>query len=597
MWYHKPKRSTNAEGGISQMGRFSARINMPTAIHALVVVVALFTSLTLGVAVADQASAAQASSQHATALVAAQSDETSQLSIAETAVFTGVSVKTKAFVQDKGWQKKWAVAGKTAGTTTKKGLRAVKIKLTGLKRNASGSICYKVYDKGKGWSSAKADGKTAGRSSTPIQAVRIWMTGDASAHYDVLYRVYIKGFGWQPWVKNKTKAGIVKKDVYVSALQVKLSPKTAAAAGVADIVGVRYEARMADSGWLPWQGSGGTAGKAADGKVIDGFVMRLNGAGIGGSVQYRAYIQGSKWSQGWKASGKTAGEQGKRIEALQIKLTGDIAKKYDIYYRAYVSGHSWLGWAKNGGTAGSTGLNLAVSAVQVVMVSKGIIGPSAGEGTTVNAFRKTLDGIDISSWQSDLNIATVPADFVIVKATGGKGYTNPYFNGQAYATLKSGKLLGIYHFAREATCGGTAVQEADYFVKVAGDYVGRAVLVLDWEANALVLGPSWAKKFLDRVYEKTGVRPLIYMSKSPTREFDWSSVAKQYKLWVAQYLNYARTGYQSKPWTDSYGYGAWSSPTIFQYSSSGLLSGYSGNLDLDIFYGNEAYWKKLASKS
>ena len=570
---------------------------MPTAIRALAVVAALFALLAFGVAATDQASAAQASSQRATALMAAQSDEADQLSVPEAPVLTDVSVKTQAFVQNKGWQKQWAAAGKTAGTTTKKGLRAVKVKLDGLSRGVSGGIRYKVYDKGKGWSVAKANGKVAGQTGTPIQAIRIWLTDEVSAHYDVLYRVFIKGWGWQPWVKNKAKAGIVKKGIYVSALQVKLSPKTADAAGVADMVGVRYEARLADSGWQPWTGSGGTAGKAVEGKVVDGFVMRLNGAGIGGSVQYRAYIQGQQWSQGWKTSGKVVGQEGKRIEALQMKLTGDIAAQYDIYYRAYVTGYRWLGWAKNGGTAGSTGLNMPVSAVQVVMVSKGIIGPSAGEGTTVNACRKTLDGIDISSWQSDLNISNVPADFVIVKATGGKGYTNPFFNAQAYATLKSGKLLGIYHFAREASCSGTAIQEADYFVKAVGDYVGRAVLVLDWEANALLLGPSWAEKFLNRVYEKTGVRPLIYMSKNPTREFDWSSVAKHYKLWVAQYLNYSRTGYQSRPWTDSYGYGAWSSPTIFQYSSSGLLSGYGGNLDLNIFYGNEAYWKKLASKS
>ncbi len=597
MWYHKPKRSTNAEGGISQMGRFSARINMPTTIQTLVVIAVLFISLALGVAVADQASAAQASSQHATALMAAQSDETGQLSIAEAPVLTNVSVKARAFAENKGWQKKWVAAGKTAGTKTKKELRAIKIKLTGLNRKVSGGIHYKAFDKGKGWSSEKANGKIAGKTKTPIKAVRIWLTGDVSKHYDVLYRVYIKGQGWQPWVKNKAKAGIVKKGIYLSALQVKLSPKTADAVGTADRAGVRYEARLIDSGWQPWTGNGGTAGKMDNGKIVDGFIMRLNRAGIKGDVQYRAYIEGMKWSQGWKASGKTVGQKAKRIEALQIKLTGDIAAQYDIYYRAYVGKYGWLGWAKNGGTVGSTGLNMAVSAVQVVMVSKGTIGPSVGNGATVNAYRKTLNGIDISSWQSDLDISKVPADFIIVKATGGKGYTNPYFKAQAYATLKSGKLLGIYHFAREARCGGTAVQEADYFVKAAGDYVGRAVLVLDWEASALVLGPSWAKKFLDRVYEKTGVRPLIYMSKSPTREYDWSSVAKHYKLWVAQYLNYSRTGYQSKPWTDGNGYGAWSSPTMFQYSSSGLLSGYSGNLDLDIFYGNEAYWKKLASKS
>ena len=184
-----------------------------------------------------------------------------------------------------------------------------------------------------------------------------------------------------------------------------------------------------------------------------------------------------------------------------------------------------------------------------------------------------------------------------MKATGGTGYTNPYYRLHADAALKAGKLIGFYHFAREASCAGSATAEADYFVKAVGPYVGKAILVLDWESGALLMGPSWAKKFLDRVYAKTGVRPLIYMSKSVTSNYNWSSVAKNYKLWVAQYPNYNKTGYLAKPWTDGNGYGAWSGPTIFQYTSSGRLSGYSGNLDLNKFYGTAGDWAKLAAKS
>ena len=54
-----------------------------------------------------------------------------------------------------------------------------------------------------------------------------------------------------------------------------------------------------------------------------------------------------------------------------------------------------------------------------------------------------LNGIDISWYQRGINIAAVPADFVIVKATEGTGYINPCFRTQAAETLNSGKLLGI----------------------------------------------------------------------------------------------------------------------------------------------------------
>ncbi len=208
--------------------------------------------------------------------------------------------------------------------------------------------------------------------------------------------------------------------------------------------------------------------------------------------------------------------------------------------------------------------------------------------------KETLDGIDIASYQGDLvpgNMATT--DFIIVKATGGNSYTNPYFRKHADATLKAGKLLGSYHFACERTGAGTAEQEADYFIAAAKPYIGKAALFLDWEADALYKGVSWAKAWLDRVKAKTGVTPGIYMSKSKCREYDWKSVAKTYPLWVAQYADNDPTGYQKDPWTDAYGYGAWSKPIIFQYSSEGHIKGYYARLDINMFYGGKDAFKAL----
>ena len=211
----------------------------------------------------------------------------------------------------------------------------------------------------------------------------------------------------------------------------------------------------------------------------------------------------------------------------------------------------------------------------------------------------TLNGIDIASWQADINVAKLSTtNFVIVKATGGTGYTNEYYKQWADQTLNSKKLLGFYHFAQDS-CGGTAKAEADHFVAKVKPYVGKASLYLDWEANALILGPKWAKAWLDRVYAKTGVKPGIYMSKSTCNAYDWSAVKKAgYPLWVAQYPNYNRTGYK-KPadiWTDWNPFGAWSKPTIFQYTSCGRIAGYNADLDLDCFYGDAEAWKAMSVK-
>lgn len=203
-----------------------------------------------------------------------------------------------------------------------------------------------------------------------------------------------------------------------------------------------------------------------------------------------------------------------------------------------------------------------------------------------------MNGIDIASYQTGIDLSVVPCDFVIVKATEGVNYTNPDFS-RAYTQAKEqNKLIGIYHYAN----GAGATAEADYYLSVVGDRVGDAILVLDWEqgGNSAFGNVSYAKRWLDRIYAQTKVRPLIYMSKSVTYGYDWSAVAPNYGLWVAQYADNNPTNYQSNPWTDTNGYGAWSSPVIFQYTSTGRLSGWSGNLDLNLAYMDATAWAKYA---
>lgn len=203
-----------------------------------------------------------------------------------------------------------------------------------------------------------------------------------------------------------------------------------------------------------------------------------------------------------------------------------------------------------------------------------------------------LNGIDVASYQTGIDLSVVPCDFVIVKATEGVNYTNPDFS-RAYTQAKEqNKLVGIYHYAN----GAGATAEADYFLSVVGARIGDAILVLDWEqgGNSAFGNVSYAKQWLDRIYAQTKVRPLIYMSKSVTYGYNWSAVAPNYGLWVAQYANNNPTNYQSNPWTDTNGYGAWSSPVIFQYASTGRLSGWSGNLDLNLAYMDATAWAKYA---
>ena len=197
-------------------------------------------------------------------------------------------------------------------------------------------------------------------------------------------------------------------------------------------------------------------------------------------------------------------------------------------------------------------------------------------------------------------------DFVIIKATEGTSYTNLYYQQWANQALALGKKLGFYHFV---DVNVSAADQARYFVGRVGNYVGRAVLVLDWEnrvsvsgsvtSNAISTGPGFAKEFLDTVHSLTGVRPLVYMIRSVTTGSDWSAVSSSgYGLWLAQYLDgnvkASTWGHVDNPTRKSGSYGSWSGPVMYQYTSKGRLSGYGSDLDLDVFYGDGSAWDYYA---
>ena len=220
-----------------------------------------------------------------------------------------------------------------------------------------------------------------------------------------------------------------------------------------------------------------------------------------------------------------------------------------------------------------------------------------GYATEIKSNGKSfLNGVDIASYQSGINPARLSTtDFVIVKFTQGVSYLNPHADRQ-YSTSKSaGKLLGAYHYAE----GKDAKAEAQYFVRSLGSRVGECILALDWEGNQNSRFGSgqdvaWCKTFLDEVYRLTGVRALIYMSKSVCRRYNWSPVAQSYPLWCAQYKSNSTTGYQYSPWTDDKGFGAWDKDTIRQYSSHGRIAGYDSNIDIDLAYMSAEEWRAMA---
>ncbi len=203
--------------------------------------------------------------------------------------------------------------------------------------------------------------------------------------------------------------------------------------------------------------------------------------------------------------------------------------------------------------------------------------PAAAPAAAANSEPKHAHGIDISSHQGGLNIRAIWADFVIVKITEGTGYENPYWRAQAEATLAAGKRLGLYLFANDEDPS----EQARFFLDRAKGYAGRATFWLDWEADAIGLGPGPALTILNQMAAETKSTPGIYLNGQGMESGDWSAVAGRFPLWYAGGPNYASYGQAySDPATPTVPY--WGGNVlIHQYTEDGYLPGYSSHLDLD----------------
>lgn len=130
-------------------------------------------------------------------------------------------------------------------------------------------------------------------------------------------------------------------------------------------------------------------------------------------------------------------------------------------------------------------------------------------------------GMDISNWQAgarpgSLNTVAYSAldtvSFVIVKATEGTGYTNPYFATHFDYCKSRGKLMGAYHYAN----GGDAKAEARHFYNTIKSRLGETVPCLDWEggSNNAWGSKTWAKSFCDEFHNLSGIWPMVYVQAS-----------------------------------------------------------------------------------
>lgn len=208
-------------------------------------------------------------------------------------------------------------------------------------------------------------------------------------------------------------------------------------------------------------------------------------------------------------------------------------------------------------------------------------------GTAVISF------IDISNHQGrdGLKLSSVLPSVggVICKATEGTGYVDPYCDGFVQTCRKANKPWGFYHFNGL----GGAKEEAAYFLNNTVNYFGEGIPILDWEyiysnGNGYIRPVSWVNEFVRMIQGQTGVWPWIYGN---AWLFNQGGVEPNCGRWVAGYPLVTNRdpeyglSHDCPYRLDSGLMCAW------QFTSTGRVSGYSGNLDCNVFYGDTSAWR------
>ena len=340
-----------------------------------------------------------------------------------------VTIRYTTHVQTYGWQgdennaNKWFANGKMAGTSGKaKRLEGIKIRVYG---NDSLGIQYTTHCQSYGWLPWSANGEMNGTEGEAkrLEAIKIQLTGADKEKYDVYYRVHAQSYGWLAWAANGAPAGTAGLAKRLEAIQIVIVKKgesfdhaignIQSARGEAYIasstananpvvtgennVNVEYRTHVQSFGWQGWKYNGVMSGTSGKAKRLEGINIKLTNKPYSGSIVYTTHVQSIGWQGNennvntWFRDGQMAGTSGraKRLEAIRIALTGEMAEHYDVYYRVHAQTYGWLAWTKNGEAAGTAGLSKRLEGIQIVLVPKGGAAPANNYGGVVTTNKQT----------------------------------------------------------------------------------------------------------------------------------------------------------------------------------------------------------------
>lgn len=208
--------------------------------------------------------------------------------------------------------------------------------------------------------------------------------------------------------------------------------------------------------------------------------------------------------------------------------------------------------------------------------------------------------IDISAWQGVVPVEVfqrhhddIPGVIIRSSYTSQSGFNlhkDKCFDGNIKNAYKANqKGIGAYHYS-QAISETEAVKEAEYVIDILEPYKRKITLpvAFDWEfggrlnaARARKMGKQRCKQICDafcRTIRSAGYTPMVYANLSTLNGYIAEDIYKTWKIWVAQYAK--KCDYRH----DFY---------MWQYTSSGTVSGISGKVDLSYLYRDDPKQQKM----
>jgi lysozyme len=198
-----------------------------------------------------------------------------------------------------------------------------------------------------------------------------------------------------------------------------------------------------------------------------------------------------------------------------------------------------------------------------------------------------VHGVDVSRFQTNVDWATARANgvnFAFIKATEGGDLLDVGFKDHWRKAGQAGVQRGAYHFWYHCR---PADEQARWFIRHVPKGGLPPVLDMEWtpfSPTCTIRKPAAeirasAAEYMNLIAAHYGQRPILYTTVDFYRENEmWRLSGNEF--WLRSVTAHPAERYEGQAWT------------FWQYTGTGLVPGFSGQTDINVFNGSEARWQQ-----